>query len=92
MTKLYLGLTPKFILFKKEIEMCNDVSHFRKQFLKRLRRGPCDPTVPLKRSKANINAKMNGITALSTIVPKWKQPRCPAVDEWLSTHWSIILS
>lgn len=34
MTKLYLGLTPKFILFKKEIETYNDVATLENSSLK----------------------------------------------------------
>ena len=34
MTELYLGLTPKFILFKKDIEMYNDVTTLENSSLK----------------------------------------------------------
>ena len=29
------------------------------------------------------------ITALLTIAKKWKQPKCPAVDEWIKKWWYI---
>ena len=29
------------------------------------------------------------ITALFTIAKKWKQPKCPSVDEWIKKMWSI---
>ena len=28
-------------------------------------------------------------TALFTIAKKWKQPKCPSVDEWIKEMWSI---
>ena len=27
------------------------------------------------------------ITALFTIAKKWKQPKCPSVDEWIKKMW-----
>ena len=27
------------------------------------------------------------ITALVTIAKKWKQPKCPSVDEWIKKMW-----
>ena len=29
------------------------------------------------------------ITALFTIGKKWKQPKCPSVDEWIKNMWYI---
>ena len=29
------------------------------------------------------------ITALFTIATKWKQPKCPSVDEWIKKMWYI---
>ena len=29
------------------------------------------------------------ITALFTISKKWKQPKCPSVDEWIKMMWYI---
>ena len=29
------------------------------------------------------------ITALFTIAKKWKQPKCPSVDEWMKKMWYI---
>ena len=29
------------------------------------------------------------ITALFTIAKKWKQPKCPSVDEWIKKRWYI---
>ena len=29
------------------------------------------------------------ITALYTIAKKWKQPKCPSVDEWIKKTWYI---
>ena len=29
------------------------------------------------------------ITALLTIAKKWKQPKCPSVDEWIKKMWYI---
>jgi hypothetical protein len=29
------------------------------------------------------------ITALFTIVKLWKQPRCPATEEWIKKLWYI---
>ena len=29
------------------------------------------------------------ITALFTIAKKWKQPKCPSVDEWIKKMWYI---
>ena len=29
------------------------------------------------------------ITALFTIAKKWKQPKCPSVDEWIKRMWYI---
>ena len=29
------------------------------------------------------------ITALFTIAKKWKQPKCPLVDEWIKKMWHI---
>ena len=28
-------------------------------------------------------------TALFTIAKKWKQPKCPSVDEWIKKMWYI---
>ena len=29
------------------------------------------------------------IAALFTITKKWKQPKCPLADEWISKMWSL---
>ena len=29
------------------------------------------------------------ITVLFTIVKKWKQPKCPSIDEWMKEMWYI---
>ena len=29
------------------------------------------------------------IAALFTLAKKWKQPKCPSVDEWIKTMWYI---
>ena len=29
------------------------------------------------------------ITALFTIAKKWKQPKCPSLDEWIKKMWYI---
>ena len=29
------------------------------------------------------------IAALFTIAKKWKQPKCPSVDEWMRKRWYI---
>ena len=29
------------------------------------------------------------ITALFTVAKKWKQPKCPSVDEWIKKMWYI---
>ena len=29
------------------------------------------------------------IAALFTIAKKWKQPKCPSVDEWIKKKWYI---
>ena len=29
------------------------------------------------------------IAALFTIAKKWKQPKCPSVDEWIKKMWYI---
>ena len=29
------------------------------------------------------------IAALYTIAKKWKQPKCPSVDEWIKKMWNI---
>ena len=29
------------------------------------------------------------ITALFTMAKKWKQPKCPSVDEWIKKRWYI---
>ena len=29
------------------------------------------------------------ISAFFTIAKRWKQPKCPSTDEWISKMWSI---
>ena len=31
------------------------------------------------------------IAALFTIAKKWKQPKCPSVDEWIKKMWYIYI-
>ena len=31
------------------------------------------------------------IAALFTITKKWKQPKCPSVDEWIKKMWYIYM-
>ena len=53
-----------------------------------------DPAIPLlhvypKESKARAQRDVCMLTALFTIAKRWKQPRYPLTDKWLSEMWSI---
>ncbi|XP_057345093.1 monofunctional C1-tetrahydrofolate synthase, mitochondrial isoform X6 [Manis pentadactyla] len=36
-----------------------------------------------------LNCSHDFLTALFTIAKKWKQPKCPSVDEWIKKMWYI---
>ena len=46
------------------------------------------PKEPKALIQKNISTSMF-IAALFTIAKKWKQPRCPSVDEWIKQLWDI---
>ena len=58
---------------------------------------PFDPGIPLlgiylKNAAAQfVKNRCNPmfIAALFTIAKKWKQPKCPSVDEWVKKMWYI---
>ena len=58
---------------------------------------PFDPGIPLlgiypKNAGAQVEKDICThmfITALFTITKKWKQPKCPSVDEWIKKMWYI---
>ena len=46
----------------------------------------------LKKPKTLIQKNISTsifIAALFTITKKWKQPKCPSVDEWIKQLWDI---
>ena len=58
---------------------------------------PYDPGIPLlgiypKNAAAQFDKHICTpmfIAALFTIAKKWKQPKCPSVDEWIKKMWCI---
>ena len=76
-------------------------SHYGKQyggFLKKLKiELPYNPAILLvgifpKKTKTLIlkdTCTPMFITALFTIAKKWKQPKCPLIDEWIKKMWYI---
>ena len=57
---------------------------------------PYDPALPLlgiyleKTLIKKKNTCISVVTAvLFTITKKWKQPKCPLIDEWMKRIWSI---
>ena len=58
---------------------------------------PFDPSIPLlgiysKNAAAQFEKDRITpmfIAALFTIAKKWKQPKCPSVDEWIKKMWYI---
>ena len=69
------------------------------RFLKKLKiEIPFDPGISLlgiypKKAKSQIQKDMCTpimfIAAPLTIAKKWKQPKCPSVDEWIKKMWYI---
>ncbi len=68
------------------------------RFLKKLKTEiPVDPGIPLlgiypKNAAAQFEKDRCTpmfIAALFTIAKKWKQPKCPSVDEWIKKMWYI---
>ena len=68
------------------------------RFLKKLKiEIPFDPGIPLLRIyPKNVGSQFEidictpmFIAALFTIAKKWKQPKCPSVDEWIKKMWYI---
>ena len=66
------------------------------RFLKKLGiKPPYDPAIPLlsiypektKIKKDTCTPML--IAVLFTIARKWKQPRCPLIDEWIKMLWYI---
>ena len=61
---------------------------------------PFDPGIPLlgiySQNAAAPYEKDIGtpmfIAALFTITKKWKQPKCPTIDEWIKKRWYIYTS
>ena len=60
---------------------------------------PFDPGIPLlglnpKNPETLIQKNLCTpmfIAALFTIAKCWKQPRCPSVNKWIKTLWSIYM-
>ena len=60
---------------------------------------PFDPAFPLlgrylKKSKTPIQKNISTpmfIAALFTFAKKWKQPKCPSIDEWIKQLWDIYI-
>ena len=66
------------------------------RFLKKLGiKPPYDPAIPLlsiypEKTKIKKDTCTPMLTAvLFTIARKWKQPRCPLIDEWIKKLWFI---
>ena len=62
------------------------------QFLEKLNiKLPYDPAIPkeLKRGTQTGTYMPVFIAALFMIAKKWKQLKCPSMNEWINTMWSI---
>ena len=69
-------------------------------FLRKLKMElPFDPSIPfLELYPKNVETPVQKnlctpmfIAALFTIAKCWKQPRCPSVNKWIKTLWSIYM-